>query len=88
MTINEIKAMYSNEYTDIEVCVFTSNRHQFHTDCIEFIDEYTDDSIVEAWSLMDENEYNSTILANSCESADFGMWYDDASAKVLVIAIK
>lgn len=37
--------------------------------------------------LMDEEEYDSTILANSSMSADFEDWYGNKNAKVLVVVL-
>ena len=37
--------------------------------------------------LMDEEEYDNTLLANSCTSADFEDWYGDKDAKVLVVVL-
>lgn len=45
------------------------------------------DSEVKEWLVADEKECNKTIFANSCESADFESWYNDSTAKVLLIAI-
>lgn len=36
---------------------------------------------------MDEEDYQHSILANSCEVADFAQWYDDKDAKVLVMML-
>lgn len=72
-------------FADFEVYRFTGRRHDLHTDCIEKIEEPSLDTEVEMWTLMDQEEYNNTILANSSIPADFAEWYDDADAKVLVI---
>ena len=37
--------------------------------------------------LMDEEEYDSTILANAMYDADFEDWYGDKNAKVLVVVL-
>ena len=37
--------------------------------------------------LMDEQEYDDTILANSSMCADFEDWYGDKDAKVLVVVL-
>lgn len=85
MTVAEVKEMYKNrDYVDMEV--YTGDH--FHTDFCKWTDEYSDDSEVKGWSLMDEEEYNNTILANACPQADFEEWYDDKNAKVLVLLIE
>lgn len=43
---------------------------------------------MELYSLMDETEYNNSILANTDTYADFANWYDDKNAKVLCALIK
>lgn len=40
------------------------------------------------FEIMDENHYNNTIMANSCDSADFEELYGDKNAKVLVVVLK
>lgn len=42
---------------------------------------------VKEYSLMNEEEYERTILLNSGERADFAEWYDDEKAIILVIAV-
>lgn len=85
MTVKEIKEMYKGEYADIEFYKFSGRRHSVHHDFIEDIESMKDDEEPEYYELMDEEEYDSSIMANTCEHADFEMWYDDKNAKVLVI---
>lgn len=88
MGITELKQLLikwgKDDYVDTEV--YTGDH--FHTDYCRSTDEYTGESVVKDWSLMDEDEYNNSILANACPSADFEEWYDDKNAKVLVILIE
>jgi hypothetical protein len=89
MTINETKNHidYNGKFTAVEVYEFTDKRHSIHTDSIRELDpnEYNDNSEVIADSLMDEEEYNNTILANT--STRFTDIYNKDD-KVLVIVIK
>ena len=49
---------------------------------------YDDDMEVGLYELMDEEEYNNTIMANCDIYADFEDWYGDKDAKVLCVMIK
>lgn len=40
------------------------------------------------YELMNEEEYNNTLMANGDIYADFEDWYGDKDAKVLCIMIK
>ena len=88
MTIREVKEMYPDA-EDIEVYESLNNgTPRFHTDSIRAIDDYSDDDEVLIYEMMNEEEYNSTILANSTTSADFGEWYDNKLAECLCIIVK
>lgn len=85
MTVKEIIEMYRDDYVDIEFYKFFDRRHSVHSDFIRSIESMKDDEEPEYYELMNEEEYNSSILANISIPADFDMWYDDKNAKVLVI---
>lgn len=88
MTIKELKTKYEGEYADIEVYRMKDDgTPHFHTDVIESVEDCSDDTEVTKWSLMHENEYDETVLANSCEYANFSEWYDDKDARVLCVLI-
>lgn len=98
LTLKEIKAMHEGQYVDIELYTakfIGETHHNFHTDYIkayndaeEYItEEQLDKLLIEDYELMDEYDYNNSICANSSVSADFGEWYDDADAKVLVCLV-
>ena len=84
--INEVK---SQGCADVEIYAYTDSRRRLLTDSIKSLDVSL--SEVEGYDgdvfIMDEDEYNSTVLANSCTSADFAEWYGDANAKVCVIIL-
>ncbi len=64
--------------------------HGIHTDNTAGMDMKVDDLPEEFKGdvqLMDEEEYDDTILANSSMSADFEDWYGDKNAKVLVVVL-
>ena len=59
-TIGQLKKMYHGRYSAIEVYMGDS----FHTDSCRSVEEYKDNDIVKKYQLMDEEDYNSTLLAN------------------------
>ena len=65
----------------------------FHTDYCSWVDLDADNVDLDEemdldWEVMNQDEYNRTILANSDEIADFAETYGDADATVLCILIK
>lgn len=98
MTIKEVIEKNKGKYTELEVYKslekgknYPSN---FHTDNCRSLGEdsphgnYDDDMKVGLYELMDEEEYNNTIMANCDIYADFEDWYGNKNAKVLCIMIK
>lgn len=92
MKINELKELLKEqgkEYYDIEIYKYAFNNHKsIHTDYITSIENYDDNTEIEDYQLMNEEEYSNTILANSCKKADFEEWYGKKNAIVLIIIIK
>ena len=91
MTVKEVKEIYKGQYEEIEV-YSTSNvgKHypdHFHTDNCKFTEEFTDESKVGLYELMDEEDYNNSIMANASDYADFESWYGNKEAKVLCIML-
>lgn len=86
MTIKEYKEKYNGEYTDLEVYRDKfQHRVGFHSDRVVSVEDYSDSDEVIECSLMDKDEYSSTILANVGTSwEDFG--FDDTD-KILVLKI-
>ena len=61
--------------------------HTDNTACMDMkVDDLPDEFKGEV-QLMDEEEYDNTLLANSSMSADFDDWYGDKDAKVLVVVL-
>lgn len=62
-----------------------------HTDNIERTDlsvkDLHEDQVM-CYGLVNEKEYNNTIMINSSEQADFEEWYEDKNAKVLIIVVE
>lgn len=86
MTIKEI--IDKGGFTDYEVWQYTGiNAPNFHTDSIKGCDEFDENAECITWEYMGEDEYDSTILANSSVRADFAEWYDDKNAIVLCILV-
>ena len=49
---------------------------------------YTEDMEVGLHELIDEEDYNQSLLAGCDITADFEDWYGDRNAKILCIMIK
>ena len=92
MTIKEVKDMYKGEYEDMEVyspCnIGRYYPNRFHTDNCKFTEDFTDDSEVWLYELMDEESYNHSIMANASDYANFEEWYGNHDTKVLCIMTK
>lgn len=80
---------------DVELYGYAGKNHSIHADYIIPLDydlnfkELYCESINEIdFEIMEENHYNNTIMANSCDSADFEELYGDKNAKVLVVVLK
>lgn len=88
-TVREIIKEYEGQYQHIEVNAYTGKVHRIHTDFITSVDEeyheevYMDKNVL-AVHLMDEEEYNRTILANA--SVYFDDMYESGD-KILVIML-
>lgn len=91
MKIEDILNDYSNNFIDWETYEYTDKTQRLHTDFIKSIDlNSTDDIDNFDVFLLNEEEYNNTILANSCVQANFNEWYGDLAnfQNVLVIVKK
>lgn len=98
MTIKEIKEMFDGDYVEVEVYKpLSTGRYypkNFHTDnCVGLGDgspsgDYTEDMKVGLYELMDEEDYNQSLLAGCDITADFEDWYGNRNAKILCIMIK
>ena len=87
MKIREIINDYEGEFKAIEVYESTDGKRSFHTDHIAAVDdsEWMNDDEAVDYELMDEDDYNSSVCANSSES--FGDSYEEGN-KVLVILVQ
>ena len=91
-TREEVKKMAA-QAAEVEIYRFNqADRYirGIHTDNTASMDMKVDDLPDEfkgEVQLMDEEEYDNTLLANSSMSADFEDWYGNKKAKVLVIAL-
>lgn len=87
MTIKEIMDNYDGEFSAVEVFESRNNRKSFHTDQIQALDDSMYSLSDEAldYELMDKEDYNSTICANS--SISFSDAYEDDDV-VLVILVQ
>lgn len=95
-TVKELLNEYENEYNQVDIYAANCQEQYFkmHTDCLDSLYGndtcYTDprqfeDCFAIEWSLMDEEEYNNTVLANT------GSRFDDFYEKndrVLVIVLE
>lgn len=81
MTVKETIEMYKGKYDFVEIYVGKS----FHTDsCDSYETEQGMDYEAESWSLMNCEEYNNSILANTDTTTDDFGWEDE---KILCILI-
>jgi hypothetical protein len=80
--INTLKAQ-GIDYADVEVYGWVGKKHDFHTDSIKSID-YEAISEVYDYQVMDADDYNSTVLANTGEK--FEDMYEDGDKVLVVIA--
>lgn len=88
MTVKEIKELdyIKGQYADIEVYRnHNSDRMGFHTDRIQSVESYSEDEEVTEFELMDEQDYNSSICANT--GASFADFFEPED-KILVLKIK
>ena len=89
MTVKELREMLAErneQYVEEYFVEFTGKKKSFHTDCIkDYIGIIREFYEVEDWSVMDCEEMNETLYANSCVRAED--IYSEEN-KVLVIAIK
>ena len=90
---NFITEEYKGQYAEVEVYQSSDMIRSLHSDFITCISASNSEELYENLDvahheLMDEKAYNESILANSCESADFETWYNDKDAKVLVVIVK
>lgn len=82
------------ECADVELYCYTGKIHSIHTDNIMSLDKELNfkelycSGIEELdYEVMDEDNYNNTVLANACDSADFEKLYGNENAKVLVVVL-
>ena len=91
MTVKEVKEMYEGQYKEIEVySTWNVGKHypdHFHTDNCKFTEEFTDESKVGLYELMDEEDYNHSIMANASDYVDFEDWFGNKNAKILCIML-
>lgn len=90
MTTSEFVKDFKTEKKILEIeCYFYlyGNKSSFHTDKIEWTDEDVSNNEVLAWELMDEEEYNRTINANSCFESDFASLYGDMDKDAVILCI-
>ena len=71
MTIADAKEINKGKYNTVEVYKNINQiSKDFHTDNIEFTEEYTGNTEIIDYNLMDKEEYNNTVLANHDLYAD------------------
>lgn len=88
MTLKEMKLKENGNYVDMEVFYLNNSKDvSYHTDKIKSCDDYEDNMTIIDYRLMNEQEYNDTVLANSCIEADFQDWYGKTDCKILVAIV-
>lgn len=92
-TIKDLCERYKGEYVEVEVFRARnggSRQCPFHTDyckCIDDIEDYSEDALAKYHELMNEHDYNTSILVNNGYQLDFQELYGDSEAKVLCIML-
>jgi hypothetical protein len=94
MTIKDVILQNKDGIADFEIYESVGRGehfpNHFHTDSCKPADfpdlDQERDRIL--YAVMDEEEYNDTLLANTCIEADFAEWYNNKDAKVLVIMVE
>lgn len=91
-TVGLLVGCYADEVADVEIYRSTQPSQYYrgiYTDSISMCedDNMVNDCNVLDFAIMDEAEYDATVLANSCIRADFDKWYGDKDARVLVIVV-
>jgi len=92
MTVKDVFKMYQGQYADKEVYAYSDKVHRLNAEFLESIDtvygdEFYLDKKVEDYSLMNEEEYNSTIWSSMPFRADFADLYGDKTARILVVVL-
>jgi hypothetical protein len=96
MTIKEVKELVNGKYVDVEY--YKSKTfgkyfpNHFHTDNCMMVElgegnNYSEDSNVAFYELMNEEDYNTSLYSNCSIVANFEEWYNDKNAKVLCIML-
>lgn len=93
MNIKNLKELLKNQgkkYEEIETYVYRFNeKKEIHTDYIKGVElEDDDEAEVIDYELMNEEEYNKSVLANSSLTADFEDWFGNKNAKILVVIVE
>lgn len=88
-TVREIIEMHKGQCTEVEVYVYSDKTERLHSDFIENVDEvcreelYMDCEAAD-YELMGEDDYNRTVLANTCmQFSDC----NDPGDKILVVVL-
>ena len=90
MTIEELtrKSGIAGEYADIKIYEYVDLQHpSLYTGGIKETEKVDMAALVRDYWLMDEREFNHTIMLKSCIGADFFEWYGKVDARVLVVVI-
>lgn len=81
----------ANSYDDVEFYRPMDEQHfnscDLHGDTLWGSEPITNDEDVLEWQIMDEEDYNNTILANSGDDESFAELFGDEDAKILVIVL-
>lgn len=88
MNINEVMELEQFNYSEVEIYkkeVDNLNAIRMHGDFIKEVENYTGLEEVGHWTVMDEDDYNNSILVNSCINFSDIFKKND---KILVILLK
>jgi hypothetical protein len=86
MLVKELKKQLKGQYAIAEVYRYTDSRKRIHTDYIKSVgvDENEDNLVVDDYEIMNAEDYDNTVLANSSLSSND---FDDDVFPTLVIMV-
>ena len=87
MKVKELLEELKGQYASYEIYELFSKNKGFHTDNLKDCVDNTDLEVI-GYERVDEEEYDKSVLANACETADFESWFGDKDAKVLLVAVE
>ena len=83
-TIGELKERFKGQFKSVEVYRMKNSVFNFHTDNIDYVEDYSDDIECRSVELMDKWQYFRTVEANTSLMPDN---IEDEQFPILVIGL-